>query len=66
MSIDPTDFINRHSESDCCGAPIMSGGICSDCHEHCEAVKDDDEPDYDAPKQLTPTENWQKNDEHHQ
>jgi len=28
--------------------------------------KDDEEPNYDAPKPITPTENWQLNDEHHQ
>ena len=30
------DFINRCTLSDCCGAPIIHGGICFDCREHCE------------------------------
>ncbi len=46
--IDFEDFINWSAESDCCGAPILSGGICSDCHEHCEEAAINDEPDYDA------------------
>lgn len=36
MSDDPSDHIDRSVESDCCGAPIMSGGMCADCKEHCE------------------------------
>lgn len=30
------DFANRCALSDCCGAPIIQGGICFDCREHCE------------------------------
>jgi hypothetical protein len=30
------DHINRCALSDCCGAPIIQGGICFDCREHCE------------------------------
>ena len=32
---------------------------------HCRHCPEEDEPDYDAPKPLTPLENWQQNDEHH-
>jgi hypothetical protein len=27
--------------SNCCNAPILSGGICSDCREHCEPEEED-------------------------
>jgi hypothetical protein len=37
MSVDPSDFIDHSVVSDCCGAPVMSGGMCSECHEHCES-----------------------------
>ena len=30
------DLINRCVLSDCCGAPIIQGGICFDCRELCE------------------------------
>ena len=31
------DFLHESwHPSNCCGAPIMQGGICSDCKEHCE------------------------------
>lgn len=28
--------VNHCALSDCCGAPILYGGICFDCHEICE------------------------------
>lgn len=38
------DFANRCALSDCCGAPIIQGGICFDCREHCEEEADDARP----------------------
>lgn len=35
--------------SDCCGAPIEMGDICSDCGEHCEPQQDE-EFDNDMPE----------------
>ena len=66
MSVDPRDFISSGGiVSDCCGANILGFDICQDCGEHCEPVDENEpEPDYDAPKAMTPLENWQKNDEH--
>jgi hypothetical protein len=32
-------------ESECCGAPILMGGICSDCKEHTEPMETDDADD---------------------
>ena len=29
------EFINRYALSDCCGAPILPGGICFECRERC-------------------------------
>jgi hypothetical protein len=52
------DFLNESwhpydayetGESNCCGAPIMQGGICSDCKEHCEAEEEDFKPGNDLP-----------------
>jgi hypothetical protein len=39
-SWDPRDAYEE-GLSNCCGAPIMMGDICSDCGEHCEAKHDD-------------------------
>ena len=41
-----TKFVNESDDfsgetSNCCGAPIMMGDICSDCKEHCEAEEED-------------------------
>lgn len=36
MTFDPLDAYISGSSSNCCGSPVMEGGICSDCHEHCE------------------------------
>lgn len=49
MSDDPKDHIDSGSQSDCCQAPVMSGGLCSACKEHCESEPINDEPNYDAP-----------------
>ncbi len=38
---DPLDFIDRSSSSDCCDAPIVQGGMCSECGEHCEPADED-------------------------
>ena len=31
--------------SDCCGASIYMGGLCSDCKEHCSAAEEEEESD---------------------
>ena len=41
----PEEFENdidfdSFGESDCCGAPIIMGDICSGCGEHCESVEE--------------------------
>ena len=41
-SWDPSDAFSGET-SNCCGAPIMMGDICSDCKEHCEAEEDEEE-----------------------
>ena len=33
-----SDMTEHGSESDCCGAEIIMGDICSECKEHCEAI----------------------------
>jgi hypothetical protein len=45
------DFLNESrypyetGESNCCGAPIMQGGICSACNDHCEPEEEDGYPE---------------------
>lgn len=41
-AFDPSDNDSEGS-SDCCGAPIVMGDICSECGEHCEADDLDEE-----------------------
>lgn len=52
MSVDPSDFISRSMVSDCCQMPVMSGGMCSGCHEHCESEPEDGEEPEATPEQL--------------
>lgn len=33
----------KNGESNCCGALIMIGDICSDCKEHCEDISVEEE-----------------------
>jgi len=40
-----TDYEGRLS--DCCGALIIMGDICSDCLDHCEDQEDDEEKEGD-------------------
>jgi hypothetical protein len=42
---EPEDFYEE-GYSNCCGAPVVTGDICSDCGEHCE-VEHDDYEDHD-------------------
>lgn len=42
-SWDSSDSYEYGEVSDCCGAEIIHGDICSDCGEHCDAVSDEDE-----------------------
>ena len=42
------DLTNRCALSDCCGAPIIRGGICFDCRELCE----EDDGDSRRPARL--------------
>ncbi len=46
MSMDAQDFIIGGSVSNCCGAPVMLGDMCSECGEHCED-EGEEEPDSD-------------------
>ena len=41
--IDDMDYDFEDGLSDCCGAQIIMGDICSECGEHCEAVVDFEE-----------------------
>lgn len=43
MSIEIYDFYEHGVVSSCCGARVIMIDICSDCKEHCEAVKEEDE-----------------------
>jgi hypothetical protein len=43
-SWDPSDAFTGET-SNCCGAPIMMGDICSDCKEHCDAEEEDEDED---------------------
>lgn len=49
----PSDWYEEEL-SDCCGAPIMLGDICSDCKDHCEpqSLEDDEyaEDQIDSPE----------------
>jgi len=40
-SWDPSDAYEYGASSDCCGASVMMGDICSDCGEHCDTYEDD-------------------------
>ena len=31
--------------SNCCGASVIWGDICSDCREHCDPIDEEDEND---------------------
>ena len=42
-SWDPSDAYEYGVSSDCCGASVMMGDICSDCGEHCDTYSDDDD-----------------------
>jgi len=43
------DYEDIEEVSDCCGAEIIRGDLCSDCLEHCEPHEWDDD-------ELTPEE----------
>lgn len=45
MSTDYLDRMQQGSSSNCCGATIMTNGLCSDCGEHCEDEPDEEESD---------------------
>lgn len=40
MSMDPQDAIIGGVSSNCCGASVLLGDMCSECKEHCEAECD--------------------------
>ncbi len=44
MSFDPLDAYTG-GLSDCCGAPIMLGEMCSECKEHCNPQEEEEEQD---------------------
>ncbi len=43
MSFDPLDAFTGQL-SDCCGAPVMQGDMCSDCKEHCTPEDEEEDP----------------------
>jgi len=45
------DYDDYADVSDCCGARI-TGGICSDCHEHCGIEGEDEESPQDMNNRL--------------
>ena len=51
-SWDPRDAYEHGATSNCCGAPVMMGDICSDCGEHCEAEYWEEEGDGEAPEEF--------------
>ena len=38
----PEDHVDGTLLSECCSAPMMSGGMCSACHEHAEGYREDE------------------------
>ena len=53
-SWDPRDAYEYGATSNCCGASVMMGDICSDCGEHCEAEYWDEEGDGEEPETFGP------------
>jgi hypothetical protein len=53
-SWDPRDAYEHGATSNCCGASVMMGDICSDCGEHCEAEYWDEEGDGEEPETFGP------------
>lgn len=51
-SWDPRDAYEYGATSNCCGASVMMGDICSDCGEHCEAEYWDEEGDGENPEEF--------------
>lgn len=55
-SWDSSDAYEYGVSSDCCGAEVMMGDICSDCGEHCDSVSDDEDDeeytDQPAPRRF--------------
>jgi hypothetical protein len=45
MSFDPRDAYESGMISDCCGMPVLEGGLCSQCKEHCKSVRGDEKED---------------------
>lgn len=52
-SWDPSDAYDYGVSSDCCGASVMMGDICSDCGEHCDTYSDDDDEEFDFSNEST-------------
>ena len=50
MTTDPRDLLSSGVVSNCCGAPIYLGDICTACKEHCEPVSEDGD---EAPAHIT-------------
>ena len=53
-SWDPRDAYEYGATSNCCGASVMMGDICSDCGEHCEAEYWEEEGDGEEPEIFGP------------
>ena len=35
----PSDYMEHGYVSSCCGAPVYSNGICTECNDHCIPVR---------------------------
>jgi len=51
-AIKKKDAYEYGATSNCCGASVMMGDICSDCGEHCEAEYWDEEGDGENPEEF--------------
>lgn len=43
---DPSDNYEAGVYSNCCGAEVVNGDICTECGEHCD-VEDEESDDYE-------------------
>ena len=53
-SWDPSDAYEYGASSNCCGASVMMGDICSDCGEHCEAEYWDEDESNESLDMVSP------------
>ena len=53
MSTHYTDLLDTSRSSNCCGAAIYMGDICSQCKEHCDDAEEDDPGELKADYERT-------------